>query len=85
MGKREHRLGERQICEKREKESNKELRGVRKSRIYIYIYIYLFGIYVRTVPNLERYCSLVQNVLVFKTPAVRCFSVIGVPNANWHA
>ena len=83
MGKREHRLGERQICEKREKESNKELRGERKSRIYIYIYI--FGIYVRTVPNLERYCSLVPNVLVFKTLAVRCFSMIGVPNANWHA
>ena len=64
---------------RREKESNKELRGERKNRIYI------FGIYVHTVPNLERYCSLVQNVLVFKTPAVRCFSVIGVPNANWHA
>ena len=63
---------EKQICEKREKKSNK-------------FFFFWFGICVRTIPNLEQYCSLVPNVLAFKTPAIRCFLVFGVSNAKYLA
>ena len=69
---------ERQTCEKREKRPNKELRGERKSQIKNYYF--WFGICVRIVPILEWYCSLMQNVLAFKTPHMRCFLVCQMPN-----
>ena len=58
------------------------MKGERKGRNKI---IFCFSICVHTIPNLERYNSLMPNFLEFKTSDVRGLLVFGVPNAKYLA
>ena len=69
----------------RDKENREERKRVRRRERWIKIIIKFFSIYVRTVLNIEGYCSMLQNFDTFRTPYEAWIVVFGVSNAKYFA
>ena len=68
--------------EKREKKSNKEVRGERKMNKKI---INSYAILICTVSKMQRYYSMLQKFDTFNTYDKTLFFVFDVPNAKYYS
>ena len=66
-----------------EERENVELNIERREKMLNKKLVFLFGICVRTVSYLRRYCSMLQNYRTFRTPHETWIVVFGVPNAKY--
>ena len=71
--RREGKKRETSLEKKKEEERERRKKGNERREKKI---IFHYSICDRTVPNLERYCSLMPNYLAFRTPHVIGFLVV---------